>query len=71
MTRLLVVDASVVVDLLARFRPQPIEDLLWADGLIFGTPENFGYMSGALKDFFDRCLLRRAGSPAGRRAGDP
>ncbi|MDJ0926257.1 MAG: flavodoxin family protein [Gammaproteobacteria bacterium] len=30
------------------------DDLLWCDGVIFGTTENFGYMSGALKDFFER-----------------
>ena len=30
------------------------EDLLWAQGLLIGTPENFGYMSGGMKDFFDR-----------------
>lgn len=31
-----------------------LEDLLDADGLAVGTPENFGYMSGMIKDFFDR-----------------
>jgi multimeric flavodoxin WrbA len=31
-----------------------LDDLLGADGLIFGSPEYFGYMAGALKDFFDR-----------------
>lgn len=43
-----------------------VEDLLEADGIIFGTPENFGYMSGALKDFFDRTFYEVEGQVDGK-----
>ena len=42
-------------------------DLLWCDGFILGSPENFGYMSGAMKYFLDRsfyeCVDRIDGRP--------
>ncbi len=44
-----------------------IPDVLGADGFLFGTPANFGYMSGGLKHFFDTvyypCLDAVAGKP--------
>ena len=41
------------------------EDVLWADGVLMGTTENFGYMAGLIKDFFERiyypCLEEKQG----------
>ena len=41
------------------------EDILDCDVVAFGTPNNFHYMAGVMKDFFDRVWLR-----IGDRAGN-
>ena len=37
------------------------KDLLWADAMAIGTPENFGYMSGMIKDFLERTFYEVEG----------
>jgi len=40
--------------ILKRASEAALQDLLDCDGLAIGSPEYFGYMSGMVKDFFDR-----------------
>ena len=46
-----------------------VTDLLDADGYLFGTPANLGYMSGALKHFFDTVYYPSLDHVAGRPYG--
>lgn len=46
-----------------------IPDMLDADGYLFGTTANFGYMSGALKHFFDTVYYPSLDHVAGRPYG--
>jgi multimeric flavodoxin WrbA len=58
------IDVAVIPALAAT-----VPDVLAADGFVLGTPANIGYMSGALKHFFDQiyypCLTAKAGAPYG------
>jgi multimeric flavodoxin WrbA len=60
------VGAAVSVRSLGAF-DAAAEDVWWAEAIVLCTPANFGYMSGALKDFFERiyhpCADRTAGLP--------
>lgn len=58
-------DAIDGVDVLVRDAlTATADDVLGADGFLFGTTANFGYMSGALKHFFDTIFLEAGGALA-------
>jgi multimeric flavodoxin WrbA len=71
---------SLQIDALEVRSLPPVEagpdDVEWCDGILIGTTENFGYMAGLIKDFFERiyypCLESCQGLPLGLyiRAGE-
>ncbi|AXT84545.1 flavodoxin [Aeromicrobium sp. A1-2] len=54
-----ILGVEVVVRPALEVRP---DDVHTADGFLLGTSANFGYMSGALKHFFDSHFLQMGGS---------
>ena len=56
-------DAIAGVDVVVRPALEAsADDVLAADGYVLGTTANFGYMSGALKHFFDSTFLQVGGA---------
>lgn len=58
-------EADTEVRLLVAERAGP-DDLLGADGYVFCAPENLATLSGAMKEFFDRCYYPVLGRIEGR-----
>lgn len=64
-------DAIAGVDVLVRPALEATaDDVLASDGYLLGSTANFGYMSGALKHFFDSTFLQVGGALSSTGAAD-